>query len=185
MHSTNDLNESSSDLLHGLVDWRIHGAERSVDRRYSQAGHIFHASIRDNLTLFDDSLPDSMVFEACSKAQIGDWVRERGLDYEIDNALSSLSGGEKQRILLARFFACQARFGVLDEITSGLDMKTVARVEKRLADELDGFVYVSHRLDSGIMQLVDQVIVVDGMRIVAMGSPGKGNPTRTALPSKK
>lgn len=171
VHSTNNLNESSSDLLHGLVDWRIHGAERSVDRRYSQAGHIFHASIRDNVTLFDDSLPDSMVLEACAKAQIGDWARERGLDYEIDNALSSLSGGEKQRILLARFFACQARFGVLDEITSRLDMKTVARVEKRLADELDGFVYVSHRLDSGIMQLVDQVIVVDGMRIVAMGSP--------------
>lgn len=102
---------------------------------------------------------------------MGDWVSERGLDYEIDNALSSLSGGEKQRILLARFFACQVRFGVLDEITSGLDMKTVARVEKRLVDELDGFVYVSHRLDSGIMQLVDQVIVVDGMRIVAVGSP--------------
>ena len=118
------------------------------------------------MTLFDSSLPDSVVLEACDKAQIGDWVKERGLDYEIDNALSSLSGGEKQRILLARFFAHRARFGVLDEITAGLDMKTVAQVEIRMADELDGFVYVSHRLDSGIMQLVDQVIVVDGMRVV-------------------
>ena len=113
------------------------------------------------MTLFDSSLPDSVVLEACDKAQIGDWVKERGLDYEIDNALSSLSGGEKQRILLARFFAHRARFGVLDEITAGLDMKTVAQVEIRMADELDGFVYVSHRLDSGIMQLVDKVIVVD------------------------
>lgn len=129
------------------------------------------------MTLFDSSLPDSVVLGACDKAQIGDWVKERGLDYEIDNALSSLSGGEKQRILLARFFAHRARFGVLDEITAGLDMKTVAQVEIRMADELDGFVYVSHRLDSGIMQLVDQVIVVDGMRIVAAGSPEEVEPS--------
>ena len=56
-------------------------------------------------------------------------------------------------------------------------MKTVAQVEIRMADELDGFVYVSHRLDSGIMQLVDQVIVVDGMRIVAAGSPEEVEPS--------
>lgn len=88
-------------------------------------------------------------------------------------SLTSLSGGEKQRILLARFFAYKSRFGLLDEITAGLDMKTVKQVEKRLADELDGFVYVSHRLDSGILQYADQVIVVDNRHIVAVGTPAE------------
>lgn len=52
-------------------------------------------------------------------------------------------------------------------------MKTVKQVEKRLADELDGFVYVSHRLDSGILQYADQVIVVDNRHIVAVGTPAE------------
>ncbi|TCD54211.1 ABC transporter ATP-binding protein [Alloscardovia theropitheci] len=142
----------------------------------SQSSHIFHASIRDNITLFDDSLSDADVLRACEKAHILEWVNARGIDYELDNDLTKLSGGEKQRILLARFFIHNPQFGILDEITAGLDIATVTQVERTLSQELEGYIYISHRLDSGILHFVDQVIVVDNLRIVAIDTPEKVRP---------
>ncbi|MFD0705666.1 hypothetical protein ACFQY8_07915 [Alloscardovia venturai] len=95
------------------------------------------------------------------------------MSYEINDNLTTLSGSEKQRILLAHFFVYSAQFGILDEITAGLDIKTIRNIEEKLDEELCGYIYVSHRLDSGIMHHVNKIILVENMKIVGMGSPAE------------
>lgn len=137
---------------------------------FAQSNHIFHASVRDNIALFDTSITDADIMQACAHAHIDEWVRTRGLDTIIDNSLDALSGGERQRLLLARLLVQKPQFCIFDELTTGLDAKTADLVEEYIWSHTPGFIYITHRLRPEIMQAADQIILMDHGAMVARGT---------------
>ena len=71
---------------------------------------------------------DVQILWACERAGLGELVSAKGLDYMLSDDLRSLSGGEKQRILLARMLLHERSFYIVDELTTGLDHATAGRV---------------------------------------------------------
>ncbi len=137
----------------------------------SQDVHLFGASIRDNLTLFDSSITDDQVRTALETLDLLDWVEAmpQGLDTELGPAGSGLSGGESQLIALSRLFLRSPDFVLLDEASSRIDPQTEARVTRAIDRLLAGrtAVVIAHRLAT--VERLDQLLVLDGGRIVEHG----------------
>ena len=83
---------------------------------------------------------------------------------------SNFSGGELQRIALARLFLRNKTMTFLDEITSGLDNETACEIEKRLLDEDMTIISITHRYNKSLMQKYNEIIVMDNGKIVEKGS---------------
>ena len=103
----------------------------------AQDNHLLHDSLRENIRLYDPSVPDAQILWACERAGLGEWASARGLDYMLSDDLRSLSGGEKQRILLARMLLHERSFYIVDELTTGLDHATAGRVERTLFESME------------------------------------------------
>lgn len=114
-----------------------------------QTGFLFPASIRDNITCGHE-VDEKKVREACRAAQLTEWVDslEKGLDTYVGERGNKVSGGQAQRIAIARAIVKDAPIVLLDEVTSALDEKT----EGSLLDALNQLVvgktviHVSHRM---------------------------------------
>ncbi|MDO5750351.1 MAG: ABC transporter ATP-binding protein [Rothia sp. (in: high G+C Gram-positive bacteria)] len=136
----------------------------------SQSSYIFTDTLRENLRLHDESISDEQIMAACATAGIDGWVNAQGLDYMVSSDLSEMSGGERQRLLLARTLLGSPRFAIIDELTSGLDAGTAASIEQRLLNLPMGMVYISHRMSDELMDSVDEVLVLSQGQIIARGS---------------
>ncbi len=138
----------------------------------SQDVHLFGASIRDNLTLFDDSIADDQLRSALSELGLLDWVEAmpEGLDTELGPAGSGLSGGEGQLIALTRLFLRSPDFVLLDEASSRIDPETEARVTHAIDRLLEGrtAVVIAHRLST--VERLDEILVLDGGVVLEHGS---------------
>lgn len=130
----------------------------------SQDVHLFGASIRDNLTLFDDSITDDQLRSALAELGLLDWVEAmpEGLDTELGPAGSGLSGGEGQLIALTRLFLRSPDFVLLDEASSRIDPETEERVTRAIDRLLEGrtAVVIAHRLST--VERLDEILVLDG-----------------------
>ncbi len=161
-------------VLVGDVDVREATLASLADRVgvVSQDAHMFHDSIRGNLLFAKPQATDEEIFAACREAQIGELVASlpEGLDTIVGERGYRLSGGEKQRLAIARLLLKAPAVVVLDEATAHLDSESEAAVQRALARALEGrtSLVVAHRLST--IRRADQILVVDGGRIVQRGT---------------
>lgn len=131
---------------------------------------VFNASIKDNVSMFRD-FPKTEMDEAIARAHLGALIRERGEDYLCGENGSGLSGGEKQRISIARSLLKKSSVLLADEVTAALDAQTAHRVSSDILD-LQGItrIVVTHTLEESLLRRYDKIFVLRGGRVEEAGS---------------
>lgn len=131
---------------------------------------VFNASIKDNVSMFHD-FPKTEMDEAIARAHLGALIRERGEDYLCGENGSGLSGGEKQRISIARSLLKKSSVLLADEVTAALDAQTAHRVSSDILD-LQGItrIVVTHTLEESLLRRYDKIFVLRSGRIEEAGS---------------
>jgi ATP-binding cassette subfamily B protein len=137
----------------------------------TQDAHLFHDTIRANLSYARPGATEEELIEACRSAQIWDLISvlPDGLDTIVGDRGYRLSGGEKQRVALARLLLKAPAVVVLDEATAHLDSESEAAVQQALRTALQGrtSLVIAHRLST--IREADQILVIDEGRIVERG----------------
>jgi ATP-binding cassette subfamily B protein len=165
---------TSGTVLVGGVDVRdlTQDSLRSVIGVVTQDPHMFHDTIRANLLYAKPSATEPELVAALEAAQI--WPLVSGLADGLDTLVGErgyrLSGGEKQRLAIARLLLKAPRFVVLDEATAHLDSESEAAVQRALSTALEGrtSLVIAHRLST--VRDADQILVLDEGRIVERGT---------------
>ncbi len=138
----------------------------------TQDAHLFHDTIRANLTYARPAATELELIEACEAAQIWDLISglPDGLDTVVGDRGYRLSGGEKQRVAVARLLMKAPSVVVLDEATAHLDSESEAAVQRALKTALAGrtSLVIAHRLST--IREADQILVVDAGRITQRGT---------------
>ena len=155
-----DLREVTLESLHDVVGV------------VTQDAHLFHDTIRANLLYARPTASELELIEACEAAQIWDLIAELpdGLDTVVGDRGYRLSGGEKQRVALARLLLKAPSVVVLDEATAHLDSESEVAVQRALKSALAGrtSLVIAHRLST--IREADQILVVEDGRIIEHGT---------------
>ena len=138
----------------------------------TQDSHMFHDSIRANLLYAKPDATDEDIWQACTDAQIADMVRvlPEQLDTVVGDRGYRLSGGEKQRLAIARLLLKAPDVVVLDEATAHLDSESENAVQVALTKALMGrtSLVIAHRLST--IRQADQILVIDDGQVVERGT---------------
>ena len=131
---------------------------------------IFNASIRDNITMFSD-FPGEAVDRAIELSGLSELIAERGEDYLCGENGSGLSGGEKQRISIARSLLKKSQVLLADEATAALDSRTSFQVSSAILDLKNlTRIVVTHTLDENLLKRYDCVLTLRNGSIAESGS---------------
>jgi ATP-binding cassette subfamily B protein len=145
---------------------------RTVVGVVPQDAHLFHDTIRANLLYARPSATEKELTEACEAARIWELISSLpdGLDTIVGDRGYRFSGGEKQRLALARLLLKAPSVVVLDEATAHLDSESEAAIQRALATALAGrtSLVIAHRLST--VRAADQILVVDGGQIAERGT---------------
>ena len=137
----------------------------------TQEVQLFHASVRDNLTLFDENVADEQILAALEELGLLPWLASLpdGLDTRLE-AGDNLSAGEAQLLALGRVFLADVGLVILDEASSRLDPATEHLLERALDRLLKNrtAIIIAHRL--GTVQRADEILILDGGRAVEHGA---------------
>lgn len=161
-------------VLVGGVDVRdaMFASLRDTIGVVTQDAHLFHETIAENLRYAKPDATDEELWTALRRAQIGDLVRSlpEQLSTVVGERGYRFSGGEKQRIAIARLLLKAPSIVVLDEATAHLDSESEAAVQRALTEALSGrtALVIAHRLST--VRDADQILVLDGGRIVERGT---------------
>jgi ATP-binding cassette subfamily B protein len=138
----------------------------------TQDVQLFRASVRDNLTFFDRSIPDEHILATLEQLELGEWYRSlpKGLDTELDTGSRSLSAGEAQLLAFTRVFLRNPGLVILDEASSRLDPATEQRLERAIDKLLQNrtAIIIAHRL--GTVHRADEIMILDGGRVSEYGN---------------
>ena len=131
---------------------------------------VFNTSIRDNITMFRD-FPQETVEDVIRRAHLEELVARRGLDALCGEGGCELSGGEKQRIAIARSLLKQASILLADEATAALDAQTAHEITQDILS-LTGItrVVVTHRMEASLLERYDEILVLKDGRIAETGT---------------
>lgn len=134
-----------------------------------QETFLFDATIEENITLFRP-VDRAVLEDAVKKAGLEDLVKEKGLDYACGENGANLSGGEKQRVGIARSILLGAKVLLLDEATSALDIRTGSRLI-RTVQQMEGKtrIAVTHDVYPELMDNFDRIIVLKDGQIAGQG----------------
>ena len=138
----------------------------------TQDAHLFHDTIEANLRYAQPTATPEEIVSACKGAQIWELIQSLpdGLDTVVGDRGHRLSGGEKQRIAIARLLLKDPGVVILDEATAHLDSENEAAVQQALGLALAGrtSVVIAHRLST--IREANQILVIDNGEIVARGT---------------
>ena len=136
----------------------------------SQEILLFSGSVRDNLTLWDSTVPEEDIVQACEDAAILDTVigLQGGFDCELLEGGNNLSGGQRQRLEIARTLVPNPTILILDEATSALDTETERVVLDRMRMRGCSSIFVSHRLST--IRDCTEIIVLEYGKVVERGN---------------
>ncbi len=138
----------------------------------SQDAHLFHDSIAANLRYARPGATDEEIVAACRSARIHDLIAELpdGYDTVVGERGYRMSGGEKQRIAIARVLLKAPAIVILDEATAHLDYQSEAHIQRALAIALEGrtSIVIAHRLST--IRAADQILVLDHGRVAQRGT---------------
>lgn len=135
----------------------------------TQEVQLFEATLRENITFFDDAVPDERLHAVLEALGLSSWVERlpQGLDTPI--SVAGLSAGEAQLLALARVFLRDPGLVILDEASSRLDPATEQLLDRALQRLLQGrtAIIIAHRLAT--VEQVDEILVLEGGRLVEHG----------------
>jgi len=164
---------STGQIALGGVDAR-QAKLRHLRQRVSivtQDVQLFQASVRDNLTFFDRSIPDERILAVVEDLELTDWYRAlpEGLNTRLEGGGRDLSAGEAQLLAFARVFLRDPGLVILDEASSRLDPATERRVERAVDKLLQDrtAIVIAHRL--GTVHRADDIMILETGRVVEHG----------------
>lgn len=138
----------------------------------TQDGHMFHDSLRENLTFGQDDVTDDQVWRVLDQVRMEALIRSLpdGLDTIVGERGYRFSGGERQRLTIARLLLAQPRIVILDEATASLDSTSEVAVQAALEEALSGrtAVVIAHRLST--IRMADEILVIEAGRIHERGT---------------
>ena len=145
---------------------------RSALGMVTQDGHLFHDTVRENLRFARPDATDPELWDALRTARLADLVASLadGLDTVVGERGYRFSGGERQRLTIARILLARPRVVILDEATASLDSTSEAAVQAALADALAGrtAIVIAHRLST--IREADAILVIEAGRVVERGT---------------
>ena len=155
---------------HPITKQRLADLRRHVGM-VTQDVQLFSASVRDNLTFFDETVPDELLTAVLGRVGLGEWLDSLsdGLGTRLDSGGGGLSAGEAQLLAFARVLLSDPGVVILDEASSRLDPVTEELVSHATADLVDGrtAIVIAHRLST--VKRADQIAIIEDGRIVEHG----------------
>ncbi len=137
----------------------------------TQDVQLFRASVRDNLTFFNDEIPEERILDAIHRLELDPWLASLpdGLDTLLESGSGGLSAGQAQLLAFTRIFLEDPGVVVLDEASSRLDPATEALIERAVDHLLEGRtgIVIAHRL--GTVTRADDILILDDGRVVEFG----------------